>query len=130
MAPRYQNTFTLVPNPLGMQGLVSRSCMTAAAAGARARSSAVDPGPSDARYSDRPIPLMTSKQAQKLYREKNRAAKKEKPTMRRRLEQAGFPKTNPKSFWMVCGIMAALAASLASALTAAGARKPCATINL
>jgi tight adherence protein B len=47
--------------------------------------------------------------------EKNRAAKKEKPTMRRRLEQAGFPKTSPKSFWMVCGILAALAASLAVA---------------
>lgn len=29
--------------------------------------------------------------------EKNRAAKKERPTMRRRLEQAGFPKTSPKS---------------------------------
>ena len=45
--------------------------------------------------------------------EKNRAAKKERPTMRRRLEQAGFPKTSPKSFWMICGIMAAIAASLA-----------------
>ena len=43
--------------------------------------------------------------------EKNRAAKKEKPTMRRRLEQAGFPKATPRSFWMICGIMAALAAS-------------------
>jgi tight adherence protein B len=47
--------------------------------------------------------------------EKNRAAKKEKPTMRRRLEQAGFPKTSPKSFWMICGIIAAMAASLAIA---------------
>jgi tight adherence protein B len=47
--------------------------------------------------------------------EKNRAAKKEKPTMRRRLEQAGFPKTSPKSFWMICGIVAAMAASLAIA---------------
>lgn len=47
--------------------------------------------------------------------EKNRAAKKEKPTMRRRLEQAGFPKTSPRSFWMICGIMAAMAASLAVA---------------
>jgi tight adherence protein B len=45
--------------------------------------------------------------------EKNRAAKKEKPTMRRRLEQAGFSKASPRSFWMICGIMAALAASLA-----------------
>jgi tight adherence protein B len=45
--------------------------------------------------------------------EKNRAAKKEKPTMRRRLEQAGFPKTSPRSFWMICGILAAIAASLA-----------------
>ena len=44
--------------------------------------------------------------------EKNRAAKKEKPTMRRRLEQAGFPKTSPRSFWMMCGILAALVASL------------------
>jgi tight adherence protein B len=38
--------------------------------------------------------------------EKNRAAKKEKPTMRRRLEQAGFPKTAPRTFWMICGIAA------------------------
>jgi tight adherence protein B len=45
--------------------------------------------------------------------EKNRAAKKEKPTMRRRLEQAGFPKTSPRTFWMICGITAALAASVA-----------------
>jgi tight adherence protein B len=44
--------------------------------------------------------------------EKNRAAKKEKPTMRRRLEQAGFSKATPRSFWMVCGIFAALAATL------------------
>ena len=45
--------------------------------------------------------------------EKNRAAKKEKPTMRRRLEQAGFPKTSPKSFWMLCGIVALVAAGVA-----------------
>jgi tight adherence protein B len=45
--------------------------------------------------------------------EKNRTAKKEKPTMRRRLEQAGFPKTSPRTFWMICGIVAALAASVA-----------------
>ena len=45
--------------------------------------------------------------------EKNRAAKKEKPTMRRRLEQAGFAKASPKSFWMICGIIAAIAASAA-----------------
>ena len=45
--------------------------------------------------------------------EKNRAAKKERPTMRRRLEQAGFPKTDPKTFWMICGIAAAIAASIA-----------------
>jgi tight adherence protein B len=45
--------------------------------------------------------------------EKNRAAKKEKPTMRRRLEQAGFPKASPKSFWMLCGIVALVAAGVA-----------------
>jgi tight adherence protein B len=45
--------------------------------------------------------------------EKNRTAKKEKPTMRRRLEQAGFPKTSPRTFWMICGTLAAIAASLA-----------------
>ena len=45
--------------------------------------------------------------------EKNRAAKKEKPTMRRRLEQAGFPRTSPKSFWMLCGIVALVAAGVA-----------------
>jgi len=42
--------------------------------------------------------------------EKNRAAKKERPTMRRRLEQAGFSRTDPKTFWMICGIVAAVAA--------------------
>jgi tight adherence protein B len=47
--------------------------------------------------------------------EKNRAAKKEKPTMRRRLEQAGFPKATPRTYWMICGIMAAMAASMAIA---------------
>ena len=42
--------------------------------------------------------------------EKNRAAKKERPTMRRRLEQAGFPKANPRTFWIICAVAAALAA--------------------
>src|SRR3979409_2105420 len=45
--------------------------------------------------------------------EKNRAAKKERPTMRRRLEQAGFPKASPRSFWIVCGVLAALAGGVA-----------------
>jgi tight adherence protein B len=47
--------------------------------------------------------------------EKNRAAKKEKPTMRRRLEQAGFPKATPRTYWMICGIMAAMATTMAIA---------------
>jgi tight adherence protein B len=38
--------------------------------------------------------------------EKNRTAKKERPTMRRRLEQAGFPKANPRDYWLLCGIAA------------------------
>src|SRR4051812_18465396 len=42
--------------------------------------------------------------------EKNRAAKKERPTMRRRLERAGFPKASPRTFWMICGIAACVAA--------------------
>jgi len=44
--------------------------------------------------------------------EKNRAAKQERPTMRRRLEQAGFPKANPRDFWIICGIAACLTAAL------------------
>jgi tight adherence protein B len=44
--------------------------------------------------------------------EKNRAAKQERPTMRRRLEQAGFPKANPRDFWLLCGIAAAVTAAL------------------
>jgi tight adherence protein B len=44
--------------------------------------------------------------------EKNRAAKREKPTMRRRLEQAGFARTAPRNFWMICGIVAALAVAV------------------
>lgn len=45
--------------------------------------------------------------------EKNRAAKKERPTMRRRLEQAGFPKTSPRTFWIICGVLACVAAAVA-----------------
>jgi tight adherence protein B len=41
--------------------------------------------------------------------EKNQARKKEKPTMRRRLEQAGFLRTTPRTFWIVCGVLAVLA---------------------
>jgi tight adherence protein B len=42
--------------------------------------------------------------------EKNQVAKKEKPTMRRRLEQAGFAKANPRTFWIICGAVAGAAA--------------------
>ncbi len=42
--------------------------------------------------------------------EKNQAAKKEKPTLRRRLEQAGFPKANPMTFWMISGGLGAVTA--------------------
>src|SRR5688572_2997851 len=45
--------------------------------------------------------------------EKNRAAKKERPTMRRRLEQAGFPKASPRTFWIICGFLACVAAAVA-----------------
>ncbi|HEX4637502.1 MAG TPA: type II secretion system F family protein [Rhizomicrobium sp.] len=45
--------------------------------------------------------------------EKNRTAKQERPTMRRRLEQAGFPKANPRDYWIICGIAACAAAGLA-----------------
>lgn len=44
--------------------------------------------------------------------EKNRAARSERPTMRRRLEQAGLPRVTPKAFWMVCATLAAIAATL------------------
>jgi len=37
--------------------------------------------------------------------EKNQTRKKEKPTMRRRLEQAGFANTSPRTFWIVCGVL-------------------------
>jgi tight adherence protein B len=42
--------------------------------------------------------------------EKNQARKKEKPTMRRRLEQAGFPKATARGFWILCGILGVCAA--------------------
>ena len=42
--------------------------------------------------------------------EKNQQRKKEKPTMRRRLEQAGFPNTTARTFWIVCGVLGVLAA--------------------
>jgi hypothetical protein len=61
MAPK-QNTFTLVPNPLGMQGLMSRP---ANASGPQSR------------------PPMTSKQAQKLYKEANRQPRMSKAEQRR-----------------------------------------------
>lgn len=59
MAPR-QSTFTLVPNPLGIQGLMSR--------------------PTNGPQSK---PPMTSKQAQKLYREANRGPRLSKAEQRR-----------------------------------------------
>lgn len=59
MAPR-QNTFTLVPNPLGLQGLISRPAN----------------GPQSK-------PPMTSKQAQKLYRQANRQPRMSKAEQRR-----------------------------------------------
>jgi hypothetical protein len=55
-----QNTFTLVPNPLGMQGLMSRPAS----------------GPESK-------PPMTSKQAQKLYRQANRQPRISKAEQRR-----------------------------------------------
>jgi tight adherence protein B len=43
--------------------------------------------------------------------EKNQARKKEKPTMRRRLEQAGFPNTTPRTYWIICAGLGAAAAA-------------------
>jgi len=40
--------------------------------------------------------------------EKNQARKKEKPTMRRRLEQAGFPNATARGFWITCGVLGAV----------------------
>jgi tight adherence protein B len=39
--------------------------------------------------------------------EKNKAAAKKnaKPTMRRRLEQAGYPNTKPRTFWIISGLL-------------------------
>ena len=46
--------------------------------------------------------------------EKNRAAAREqsRPTLRRRLEQAGFAKATPRKYWIVCGVCALVAALL------------------
>jgi tight adherence protein B len=46
--------------------------------------------------------------------EKNRAAAREqsRPTLKRRLEQAGFPNTTPRKFWIICGICALVTALL------------------
>ena len=38
-------------------------------------------------------------------RGKEPGAPRKKPTMRRRLEQAGFPKTTPRTFWIICGVV-------------------------
>jgi tight adherence protein B len=43
--------------------------------------------------------------------EKQQAAKKQRPTMRRRLEQAGLGIT-PQTFWIACGIAASLAVAV------------------
>jgi tight adherence protein B len=50
--------------------------------------------------------------------EKNQAAlrEKNKPTMRRRLEQAGFINANPRNYWIVCGVLG-LVTALACLLT-------------
>jgi tight adherence protein B len=42
--------------------------------------------------------------------EKNQARKKEKPTMRRRLEQAGFMKVTIRAYWITCAILGVAAA--------------------
>jgi tight adherence protein B len=42
--------------------------------------------------------------------EKNQARKKEKPTMRRRLEQAGFPKVTARAYWITCALLGLAAA--------------------
>ena len=44
--------------------------------------------------------------------EKNQARTKEKPTMRRRLEQAGFPNAQPRNFWIICGALGTATAVL------------------
>jgi tight adherence protein B len=46
--------------------------------------------------------------------EKNQAALREraKPTMRRRLEQAGFPNATPRTFWIICGSLGLVTALL------------------
>jgi tight adherence protein B len=46
--------------------------------------------------------------------EKNQIAarKKDRPTMRRRLEQAGFPNATARGFWILCAILGAVVAGL------------------
>ena len=61
MAPRQQSTFTVVPNPLGMQGLLSRPTGT---------------GPQSK-------PPMTSKQAQQLHRKATKGPRLSKAELRR-----------------------------------------------
>ncbi len=43
--------------------------------------------------------------------EQNKVRKREKPTMRRRLEQAGFPRTTPRTFWIICAVLGVVAAA-------------------
>ena len=42
--------------------------------------------------------------------EKNATRKKEKPTMRRRLEQAGFPNASARTYWIICAVLGVAAA--------------------
>jgi tight adherence protein B len=42
--------------------------------------------------------------------EKNQARKKEKPTLRRRLEQAGFANTSVRTYWIICAVLGVAAA--------------------
>src|SRR5579871_1952552 len=46
--------------------------------------------------------------------EKNQAALRERtrPTLRRRLEQAGFSDTSPRKFWIICGVVGVVTALL------------------
>jgi tight adherence protein B len=46
--------------------------------------------------------------------EKNQVAlrEKSKPTMRRRLEQAGFANVTPRTFWIICGVLGLVTALL------------------
>jgi len=80
------------------------------------RVSAVAKSKTNARGKNQPDPAQKRRNVATLLKdvEKNKAAALEqsRPTLRRRLEQAGFAKATPRKYWITCGVIGVVTALL------------------